>query len=153
MPLSRPRRLRAVQMIKAMMMTAATAASTHGVASVRVCSWGSDSPVPGFAGPLPAGFGVLGAPEEGAGLVGVCVEGPDGLVESGVGVGVVAATLPWAALIWAVFIWAVPAWAALAATVVDSMDPAQRANAAAVVASLRNIVTSKGLGRGHESSY
>ena len=80
------------------MMTAATPARTQGMALVRVCSWGLDSPVPGLAGPLPAGLDVLGAPDEGAGLVGVCVDGPDGLLDCavGVGVGVVAATLPWA---------------------------------------------------------
>lgn len=124
-------------------MTAATPASTQGVASVRVCSWESDSPVPGLAGPLPAGLDVLGAPDAGAGLVGVCVEGPEGLVESAVGVGVVAATLPWTALLWAALLGA--AGAAVAATVVESMAPAKRATAKVVVANLRNIDTSRGL--------
>ena len=70
---------------------------------------------------------MLGAPDDGAGLVGVCVEGPEGLVESAVGVGVVAATLPWTALLWAVLLGA--AGAAVAATVVENRAPAKRATA------------------------
>jgi hypothetical protein len=122
-------------MISAMMMTAATPASTHGTALVRVCSWGSDSPVPGLAGPLPAGLGVLGAPEDGPGLVGVCVDGPEGLLASGEGVAVVAATLPCA---WTV-VAAAAGVAAFAAAVVDAIDPAKRAKAVVVMANLRSI--------------
>jgi len=126
-------------MISAMMITAATPASTHGTALVRVCSWGSDSPVPGLAGPLPAGLGVLGAPEDGPGLVGVCVDGPEGLLASGEGVAVVAATLPCAWTVVAAAAGVAAFAAAFAAAVVDAIDPAKRAKAAVVMANLRSI--------------
>jgi hypothetical protein len=120
-----------VQMMMATMMTAAMAANTHGVASVRVFSWGWDSPVPGLAGPLPAGFGVVGAPDDGAGVVGVVVGEPEGSV----GDGVATVTLPWVA-----------ASAALAATAMENVDQAKRVKASVVTVSLRSTVVSWGRG-------
>jgi hypothetical protein len=68
-------------------------------------------------------------------LVGVCVDGPEGLLASVEGVAVVAATLPCA---WAV-VAAAAGVAAFAAAVVDAIDPAKRAKAAVVMANLRSI--------------
>lgn len=116
-------------------MTIAAAPRIHGMTLVRFSSCGSDSPVPGLAGPLPAGFGVSEAPCDGPGLVGVWVDGPDGLVASGEGLGVVAATwLPTCPE-------AGPA--ALAAPAV-SKEPNSRVRANAVKVILRSIVSATG---------
>jgi len=122
-------------MISAMTMIAATAARLHVVASVRVCSWGSDSPVPGLAGPLLAGLDVVcPPPDEGAGFVGVAVDGPEGLLGEAVGVGVVAATWPCRAA----------GFAAFAAAATDNRDPVKRVSARVVRANLRSIVSPVG---------